>query len=62
MLALTRKSHEKIIVIHNGEELEITLLTVSGNRIQLGFTGSKSFNIIREEVRHNEEKKEKQKR
>ena len=47
MLVLTRKVGEQIVI---GEEIRVTVLAVSGNRVQLGIAAPKSVAVHREEV------------
>jgi carbon storage regulator CsrA len=50
MLVLSRKKEETILVEHKGETLRIKVTRVRGENVGLGFSGSRSFNIRREEV------------
>lgn len=47
MLVLSRKQGERV---HVGEEIEVTVLEVRGNRVKLGFLGPSSVPIHRSEV------------
>lgn len=50
MLVLTRKEGGKIRVDHNGERLEVTVERVDGNRVRIGFSGPRSFQVARGEL------------
>ena len=47
MLVLTRKPGQRIRI---GEEIEVTLLEVSGDRVRLGFSAPPDVAIHRQEV------------
>jgi carbon storage regulator len=47
MLVLTRKRGERVLI---GEEVEITVLEIRGNRVHLGFRGPAEVPIHREEL------------
>jgi carbon storage regulator len=47
MLVLTRKKHERIII---GENIEVTIIEIRGDRVKLGFVGPQEVPIHREEV------------
>lgn len=47
MLVLSRKPGECVCI---GEEIEVTVLEVRGNRVKLGFSGPSEVPIHREEV------------
>ncbi len=53
MLVLSRKAREEIIITYGNEKLLITVQSISpdGKRVRLGFIGSKSFNIMRDDVK-----------
>lgn len=51
MLVLSRKPDESIIVRHHGETLIVTLINVRGDKAKLGFSGPKSFDIRRDDVK-----------
>ncbi len=46
-LKLSRKVHEKIVV---DESMTITVLSIEGNRVHLGFSAPKEIAIDREEI------------
>lgn len=48
MLVLQRKSGERVII---GQNIEVTVLKVHGNKVKLGITGPPEIPIHREEVR-----------
>lgn len=48
MLVLTRKPKESVVI---GDEIEITVLEVHGNRVRLGFRCPPEISIHRTEVR-----------
>ncbi|MEX0702826.1 MAG: carbon storage regulator CsrA [Planctomycetales bacterium] len=47
MLVLTRKKNQRIRI---GDDIEITVLEVHGDRVKLGFSGPPHVPIHREEV------------
>lgn len=47
MLVLSRKSGERIMI---GDQIEVEVIKVCGNRVQLGFTAPADVAIHREEV------------
>ncbi len=47
MLVLSRKPGERVYI---GEDIEVTVLEVRGNRVKLGFRGPSSVPIHRGEV------------
>ena len=47
MLVLTRKPGQRIRI---GDEIEVTLLEVSGDRVRLGFSAPPDVTIHRQEV------------
>ena len=47
MLVLTRKSGQRIMI---GDEIEVAVLSTSGDKVRLGITASKDVPIYREEV------------
>lgn len=52
MLQLSRKVGEEIYVRHNDETLVIKVLkNPNSNELILGFEGSKSFDIIRDDIK-----------
>jgi carbon storage regulator len=48
MLVLSRKQGERVYI---GEDVEVTVLEVRGNRVKLGFSGPPSVPIHRGEIR-----------
>jgi len=49
MLVLTRKIGQRIII---GQNVEVAVLKVLGNRVKLGISGPPDVSIHREEVSH----------
>ncbi len=49
MLVLSRKRHETIVV---GQDIEVTVLEIRGDRVKLGFRGPGETPIHRAEVFH----------
>jgi carbon storage regulator len=47
MLVLSRKKNEKIMI---GEDIEVTIVDIRGDRVKLGFVGPNNVPIHREEV------------
>lgn len=47
MLVLTRKSNQSIMI---GDEIEISVLAVSGEKVRLGIEAPKSIPVFRKEV------------
>jgi carbon storage regulator len=47
MLALTRKIRESIII---GDDIEIMILSVSGEQVKLGIQAPKSISVHRKEI------------
>lgn len=47
MLALTRKKDESIII---GDQIEITVLEVQGDKVRLGIQAPKNVKIYRKEI------------
>ena len=47
MLVLSRKKNERVII---GEDIEVTVIDVRGDRVKLGFRGPANVPIHREEV------------
>lgn len=48
MLVLTRKVGQKILI---GDNVEVTILGISGGQIKVGVSAPKSVDVDREEVR-----------
>jgi len=61
MLVLSRQKDESIII---GDDVEITIVDVRGDKVRLGITAPKSISVHRREVYEaiQREKKEKQKK
>lgn len=49
MLVLTRKTNEAIII---GDDIELTVVEVRGNRVKLGINAPKHVPVMRQEVAH----------
>ena len=47
MLVLSRKANQRIVI---GENIELVVIAVTGNRIKLGFNAPSDVSIHREEV------------
>jgi len=47
MLVLSRKKGESIII---GDEIEVTIVEIRGDRVKLGFVGPNNVPIHREEI------------
>ena len=47
MLVLTRRPQEKIIV---GDEIEVTVVGVQGNRVRIGVNAPKEVAVLRREL------------
>ncbi len=47
MLVLTRKTGQSVII---GEGIEVTVLSVSGDKVRIGVTADKEVPIYRDEV------------
>ena len=47
MLVLSRKAKQRIVI---GENIELVVVAVSGDRVKLGFNAPKEVQIHREEV------------
>jgi len=47
MLVLTRRKDESIMV---GENIEVTIVDIRGNKVRLGITAPKSISVHRKEV------------
>lgn len=56
MLVINRKRNEKIII---GEDIEITVLEVRGDRVRLGIKAPRDIEVDREEVRLSKRKGQK---
>ena len=47
MLVLTRKSNESIMI---GDEIELTILSVSGDKVRVGIQAPREIPVFRKEV------------
>ena len=47
MLVLSRKKNERIMI---GDNIEVTIIEIRGDRVKLGFVGPQDVPIHREEV------------
>jgi carbon storage regulator len=47
MLVLTRKANQRVVI---GADIEIVVVSISGDRVRLGFVAPKDVSIHREEV------------
>jgi carbon storage regulator len=47
MLVLSRKENERIVI---GDNIEVTVIAIRGDRVKLGFRGPDNVPIHREEV------------
>lgn len=47
MLVLTRKTNQSIMI---GDEIEVSVLAVSGDRVRLGITAPREVSVYRKEV------------
>lgn len=57
MLILTRKKEEKIMI---GDNIEITVLDVEGDKVQLGIEAPREIEVHREEIYRRIEKENRQ--
>lgn len=55
MLCLSRKCGESLVIIHDGEELAITVNEIRGETVELGCAGPRSFVVLRAELTQKEE-------
>ncbi|REJ82633.1 MAG: carbon storage regulator [Planctomycetota bacterium] len=49
MLVLTRKANESILI---GDNIELTVVEVRGNRVKLGIVAPRTVPVLRQEVAH----------
>ena len=49
MLVLTRKSNQSVVLGHD-LEVRVTVLSVDGQFVKIGFEADSSINIVREEL------------
>ncbi len=50
MLVLTRKTNQSIMI---GDEIEITILSVSGDKVRIGIDAPRDISVFRREVYEN---------
>jgi len=50
MLVLTRKTNQSIMI---GDEIEITVLSVSGDKVRIGIQAPRDISVFRQEVYEN---------
>ena len=51
MLVLSRKPDQQIVITdENGTEVVITILSVHGNKVKMGFEATKDKKILRKEM------------
>ena len=50
MLVLSRKRGERIFLNADGEQIELTLVEIRGDKVRLGFKAGPAVKIMREEV------------
>ena len=50
MLVLARKQGERIMLVVNGETIVLSVESVKGERVKLGFEAPDSVRIVREEL------------
>ena len=56
MLVLSRKAQERILI---GDDIEVTVIEIRGDKVRLGFTAPKDVRVIRPEVIVTQKLKEK---
>ena len=56
MLVLTRKINQSIMI---GDEIEITVLSVSGEKVRIGIEAPRDISVFRQEVLDNMEEADK---
>ena len=54
MLVLTRKTNQSIMI---GDEIEITVLSVSGDKVRIGIQAPRDIAVFRQEVYESMEEK-----
>ncbi len=52
MLVLTRKTNQSIMI---GDDIEITILSVSGDKVRIGIEAPRDISVFRREVLDNAE-------
>ena len=55
MLVLTRKTNQSIMI---GDEIEITVLSVSGDKVRIGIQAPRTISVFRQEVYENMDEKD----
>ena len=58
MLVLTRKINQSIMI---GDEIEITVLAVSGEKVRIGIEAPRDISVFRQEVLDNMDEADKEK-
>ena len=53
MLVLTRKTNQSIVI---GDDIEITVLSVSGDKVRIGIEAPRDIAVFRHEVLDNDER------
>ena len=53
MLVLTRKTNQSIVI---GDDIEITVLSVSGDKVRIGIEAPRDIAVFRREVLANDER------
>jgi carbon storage regulator len=56
MLILTRDTNKELKSIYIGDNIKVTVLSVKGHQVRLGFIAPKEVNIVREELLQDREK------
>jgi len=54
MLVLTRKTNQSIMI---GDDIEITVLSVSGDKVRIGIEAPRDISVFRQEVYENMDEK-----
>ncbi|MDF2567467.1 MAG: carbon storage regulator, CsrA [Oscillospiraceae bacterium] len=52
MLILSRKSHESLLI---GEDIEVTILDIQGDKIRIGISAPSNVSIVRKEIKETAE-------
>jgi carbon storage regulator CsrA len=51
MLLLTRRENESVVITtESGEEIFISVVSIVGKQVRLGFEADQSINIVRDEL------------
>lgn len=62
MLILTRHRDQKVLIWKEGADhedvIEVTVLSIRGNKVRLGFAASRDTHIVRRELLENDPAKE----